>query len=154
MKRAVVIKVSLGFLAFVGFGRLIELEPETRKSHELKGRVKKLTITCDFFDDWNDWALPRKIIIHFNEFGKAIFKAYYEEYGDLMEYEHVYDENGTLQDIPFFEEVVGITELVINELGKIEIMVFDDADGFGDIRAKYEERGQLAGAVLCFSRRG
>ncbi len=147
MKRAVVIKVSLGFPAFVSFGWLIELEPETRKSHELKGRVKKLTITCelfddsDFFDDWNDWALPRKIIIHFNEFGEAIFKAYYEEYGDLMEYEFVYDENGTFQDIPFFEEVLGITELVINELGKIEKMVFDDTDGFGEIRVKYEERG-------------
>jgi len=58
-----------------------------------------------------------------------------------MEYEYVYDENGTLQDIPFFEEVLGITELVINELGKIEKMVFDDTDGFGEIRVKYEERG-------------
>ncbi len=62
MKRTLVIAISLIFFVFVGFGWLIELEPETWETYELKGRVKTLTITFEvfddfdsLFDDWDDW---------------------------------------------------------------------------------------------------
>ncbi len=176
MRKVLVIVFSLAFLAFVGFGWLIELEPETWETYELRGRVSRLTISYEFFDDdawfddwnddwdmwdddddwdmwddddWDDWALPGKIVIHFNEFGQSTYEAYYDADGYLIEeYEYYFDDEGRLVGLSMDEEF-GITELVINEFGKIERITFDiPGEGKFFVSMAYDERGNLVEQVM------